>query len=204
MRPCLLIFVVLATPAVAARKLVELTPAKGLMLMKTWQARAENMNVLKTVPDGKTGKKLKVVSIATGEEATRRALCKEEFKLFSDRVLSLASADAGDYPQAKRQVIPELKIAGAPRGLGAKLFANLGEGASTLSIVEALDTEWNVLSLCVSPDARRLESIVEAEVSRSESNPFSRIVFLLSSLCRDLLPPRVLSPTVGRFARHAR
>jgi nitroreductase len=126
------------------------------------------MNTLKTVPDGKTGKKLKVVSAITlaGEgEASRRSLCKREFQMFKERALSLASADAGEYPQAKRQLIPQLKIAGADRGLNAKIFANLGEGASTLSIIEQLDTQWNVLSLCVSPDTRSLDSIVAAELA---------------------------------------
>ena len=99
----------LATPATATRKLIEIAPAKGLMLMKTWQARFQDMNVLKTVPDGKTGKKLKVVSAMAGEEAARRALCKSEFHKFQARALSLANADAGDYPQAQRQVLPELK-----------------------------------------------------------------------------------------------
>merc|ERR1719331_2781472 len=94
----------------------EMTPAKGLMLMKTWKARAETQNVLKTVPDGKTGKKLKVVStVGTSEEAARRAARKEQLELAIKSAFALADADAGDYPQAKRQLIPELKLAGAPR-----------------------------------------------------------------------------------------
>ena len=136
----------------ATRKLVEVTPAKGFMLMRTWQTRAETMNTMVTVPDGGTGKKLKVVSAVAGEEAGRRALCKQQFQLFRDRASSLATADAGDYPQAQRQVIPELKLGGVPRGLDAKIFANLGQGAATMSIVECAAQEWNILSLCVSPD----------------------------------------------------
>ena len=154
----------LPTPT-TARKLVEVAPAKAFMLMKTWQTRADNQNLLKTVPDGKTGKKLKVVSAVAGEEASRRALCKKQFQLFRERAFSLASADSGDYPEAQRQLISELKIAGAARGLNAKLFATVGQGASTLSIVEALDREWNVLSLCVSPDARELPGIIAAEAA---------------------------------------
>ena len=149
----------------AARRLVEVTPAKGLMLMRTWQTRADTMNVLKTVPDGKTGKKLKVVSAVEGEEAARRALCKQQFRLFQERAAALASADASDdYPEARRQIIPELKIGGVPRGANARLFATLGEGASTLSIVEC-GAQWNLLSLCVSPDAREIDAIVSAEVA---------------------------------------
>lgn len=154
-----------ASPPTSMRKLVEIAPAKGMMLMKTWQTRAESMNTLKTVPDGKTGQKLKVVSAVAGEEAGRRKLCKLQFQLFQARSLSLANADAGDYPQAKRQLIPELKLAGAPRGLNAKLFAAVGEGASTLSIVEVLEREWNVLSLCVAPDTRELPAILDAELA---------------------------------------
>ena len=115
------------------------------MLMKTWQVRAESMNVLKTVPDGKTGKKLKVVSALAGEEGARRALVKQEFQQFWDRATSLASA-------VKQH--------------DTKLFATLGEFASTLAIVEILDEEtWSILSLCVSPDAREHLSIVEAEIA---------------------------------------
>ena len=163
----------------STRRLVEVKPAKAGMLMRTWETRAESMNTLKTVPDGKTGKKLKVVSAITlaGEgEASRRSLCKREFQMFKERALSLASADAGEYPQAKRQLIPQLKIAGADRGLNAKIFANLGEGASTLSIIEQLDTQWNVLSLCVSPDTRSLDSIVAAELATIQELRTRRIV----------------------------
>ena len=149
----------------AARRLVEVTPAKGLMLMRTWQTRADTMNVLKTVPDGKTGKKLKVVSAVEGEEAARRALCKQQFRLFqSARRPWPVRTPPTTTRRRRRQIIPELKIGGVPRGANARLFATLGEGASTLSIVEC-GAQWNLLSLCVSPDAREIDAIVSAEVA---------------------------------------
>ena len=160
--------VVLAFPTISSTRMVEMTPTKGLMLMRTWQTRAENMNVLKTVPDGKKGTKLKVVSAVSGDEGSRRSRCKEQFSLFSQRVAALGSADAGEYPEAQRQLIPELNIGGKPRGPGAKVFASVGEGASTLSIVECNEALWSVLSLCVSPDARDIPSIVQAEAAALE------------------------------------
>ena len=148
------------------RRLVEVTPAKGAMLMKVWQGRAESMSMLKTVPDGKTGKKLKVISALAGEEAVRRKQCANGFQLFRDRALALADADSGDYPEALRQAAPALKIAGMPCGPNAKLFANLGTGPSTLSIVQCTPGEWwSIFSLCVSPDTRDISSIIEAEVA---------------------------------------
>jgi nitroreductase len=163
----------------SARRLVEVSPTKAGMLMKAWEMRADTMNTMKTVPDGKTGKKLKVVSAITlaGEgEASRRTLCRREFQSFKERALSLASADAGEYPEAKRQLIPQLKIAGSDRGLNAKCFANLREGASTLSMIEVLDTQWNMINLCVSPDTRTLDSIVAAEAATLDE---------LRELCAD-------------------
>ena len=170
------LFIGVAASATPTSRLIEVTPSMAGGLMKMWQTRADSMNVLKTVPDGKTGKKLKVVNAMEGEEAARRRLCKREFQTFTDRTLSLASADVTDSPEVERQTIPEFQIAGAARGPNAKTFANLGEGTSTLSIIEQLDTEWNILSLCVSPDTRSVDSIVAAEMATLDE---------LRDLCAD-------------------
>jgi len=135
-----------AKPAVAsvtssAPQLVEVSPAKGSMLVAAWQARAANANTLQTVPDGKTGTKLKVLAVS-GAERIRRANRKQQYERF--QACAAAVAGAGD--------------AGA-----AKLFATVGGCASTLCLVEVDEDEWSVKSLCVSPDARELPSVAEAE-----------------------------------------
>ena len=75
----------------------------------------------------------------------------------------LAAADKSDYPQAKRQLVDALNIAGAPRGQNTKVFASVGGGATTLALVEVLDRDWSVLSLCVNPDTGNVPAIIEAE-----------------------------------------
>jgi len=111
------------------------------MLVAAWQARAANANTLQTVPDGKTGTKLKVLAVS-GAERIRRANRKQQYERF--QACAAAVAGAGD--------------AGA-----AKLFATVGGCASTLCLVEVDEDEWSVKSLCVSPDARELPSVAEAE-----------------------------------------
>ena len=120
--------------ATTSRKLVDLPPAKGMLLMSTWQTRASNQNILTTVPDGR---KLKVVRTAEGEEAARRQLCKEQFRSFLDTQMS-----------------DDIKV-----------FATTGDGASTLALVETLAEQWSILSLCVTPEARSMAGIVEAEAA---------------------------------------
>ena len=80
----------------AARRLVEVTPAKGLMLMRTWQTRADTMNVLKTVPDGKTGKKLKVVSERVG--TIREQMDNREFESACETIGQALDVDPGNRP----------------------------------------------------------------------------------------------------------
>ena len=162
-----------STAASASRKLVELAPSKAVMLIKVWQGRETNANVMTTVPDGR---KLKVVRASAGEELTRRTRCKENFSSFLTCAFALAQADSSDYPQAKRRLIPTLEIAGSARGEHAKVFASAGAGAATLSLVETLEHQWSVLSLCVNPDERNLPSIVEAEQATLDA---------LRELCAD-------------------
>ena len=52
-------------------------------------------------------------------------------------------------------MIPSLKIAGAARGLNAKVFANLGDGAATLSLA-AVD--------CTALGRSTLARLVEEEI----------------------------------------
>ena len=80
----------------------------------------------------------------------------------------LAAADKSDYPEAKRQLVQALDVGGAPRGANTKVFASVGAGATTLSLVETLDAEWSVLSLCVSPDTREEADVAEAEEATLE------------------------------------
>eukprot|EP00966_Prymnesium_polylepis_P217109 5024589-Prymnesium_polylepis.1 len=117
----------------ASRKLVQVEPLKAMLLMRSWQTRTSDQNAVRTVPDGN---KLKAVRTLTGEELTRRGLCKKQFELFVQATSGLASADKSEYPQAKRQLVQGLKIAGAPRGVCSKVFASVGGGATTLSLVE--------------------------------------------------------------------
>ena len=139
--------------AAMTRKLVEVSPGKATLLMKAWQSRAAEQNVLKTVPDGKTGKKLKVVRVDTGEEAEQRAMRKQQLEAFQRAAQALASADAGEYPEARRQLIPELQLAGAKRGPNAKVFAAVGDGASTCS--DPVSTERPLARACSPCRARR-------------------------------------------------
>jgi len=133
-------------PAPATRKTVELNPLKAMILMKTWMASGKDQNMVKIVPDGKTGKKLKAVHTFTGDEATRRKLCKEQCEQFCEVMRTLAEGEA-EAPQAR--VFSSLAVSGG--------------GASTMSLVEALEEEWSVVHLCVSPIASDLERIAEAE-----------------------------------------
>ena len=149
------------------RSVVELPAFKAHMLIKSWAGRTENANLVRIVPDGK---KLKAVRALQGDEIERRKVCTKQFAMVSSATYSLAAADKSEYPSAKRQLIPELKIGGAPRGEKTKVFASLpgassGGGASTLSLVEARDKAWSILALCVSPDEKALPKIVEAEAA---------------------------------------
>jgi hypothetical protein len=153
--------------AMVARKFVELPPAKGMMLAKTWQALLKDADAFTIVPDGKSGKKLKAVPIQ-GDEVARRKLCRQQLQLLQEATQEMVAADLSDYPRAKRQLIETLRLGGAPRGANTKCFVSLpvnGSGATTLSLVETLDAHWSVLALCVRPDEKQLPGIVEAEAA---------------------------------------
>lgn len=122
-----------------------------------------DQNKVKTLPDGKGNGKLKVVRALTDQEVARRALCKQQFSTFLLATTGLAAADKSEYPQAKRQLVAALDLAGAPRGANTKVFASVGGGPTTLSLVEILERDWSVLSLCVNPDTRDVPAIIEAE-----------------------------------------
>uniref|UniRef100_A0A7S0LVA6 Nitroreductase domain-containing protein n=1 Tax=Coccolithus braarudii TaxID=221442 RepID=A0A7S0LVA6_9EUKA len=152
-----------ALAAASTRKLVETQPFKAMALMRTWQSRAADQNRVKTLPDGKGNGKLKVVRALSDEERMRRALCNEQFSTFLEATSGLAEADKSEYPQAKRQLVPALDIAGAARGRNTKVFASVGGGATTLALVEVLELDWSVLLLCVNPDVCKVPMIAEAE-----------------------------------------
>ena len=134
---------------VPSRKLVELTPLKGMQLMQRWQL-TEPRNQVTTMPDGK---KLKAVRALEGDELLRRKACKQQFDLFGAATRGLAEADKSADPEAQKRT---------------QVFASLpleGDAPSALALVEQGEREWSVLSLCVSPGERRLELIVEAEAA---------------------------------------
>lgn len=134
---------------VPSRKLVELTPLKGMQLMQQWQL-ADPRNQVTTMPDGK---KLKAVRALEGDELLRRKACKQQFDLFGAATRGLADADRSADPEAQTRT---------------QVFASLplqGDAPSALALVEQGEREWSVLSLCVSPGERRLELIVEAEAA---------------------------------------
>ena len=137
----------LGTPS---RKLVELTPLKGMLLMQRWQL-TDPRNLVTTMPDGN---KLKAVRALQGDELLRRNACKQQFDLFGAATSGLAEADKSADPEAERQ--------------RTQVFASLpleGGAPSTLALVEQGERDWSVLSLCVSPGERRLEVIIEAEAA---------------------------------------
>ena len=51
--------------ASAPRRLVDLTPLKGMLLMQRWQASTDARNLVTTIPDGN---KLKAVRALQGDE----------------------------------------------------------------------------------------------------------------------------------------
>ena len=198
-RTFLLRFILLLPPcalvgAMVARKLVELPPAKGMMLAKTWQANLKDADAFTIVPDGKTGKKLKAVPIQ-GDEVARRKLCRQQLQLLQEATQEMVAADLSDYPRAKRQLIETLRLGGARRGANTKCFVSLpvnGSGATTLSLVETLDTHWSVLALCVRPDEKQLPGVVEAEAATLNA---------LRGLCEsEGAALRVLSDAATSFA----
>ena len=133
-----------------SRKLVELTPLKGMLLMQRWQL-TDPRNLVTTMPDGN---KLKAVRALQGDELLRRNACKQQFDLFGAATSGLAEADKSADPEAEQQ--------------RTQVFASLpleGGAPSTLALVEQGERDWSVLSLCVSPGERRLEVIVEAEAA---------------------------------------
>ena len=145
MRLQLLVCAALAC-ATSTRSLVQLSPAKGCVLARQWQSSVENSNAVTIVPDGKTGKKLKAVRTFQGKELARRKLCKEQLDAFTAAAKALA---------AKQSDAESLKV-----------FVSLPPpgGATTLSLVETLTAEcWTVQSLCVKPDEKQMEAIIEAE-----------------------------------------
>ena len=151
--------------ASAPRRLVDLTPLKGMLLMQRWQASTDARNLVTTIPDGN---KLKAVRALQGDELLRRAACKQQFEVFGAATSGLIEADKSAYPQAQRQLVAALRIAGASRGERTQVFASLpleGGAPSTLALVELGERDWSVLSLCVSPGERRLEVIAEAEAA---------------------------------------
>ena len=153
-----------ASTLTPSRKLVELTPLKGMLLMQRWQL-TDLRNLVTTMPDGN---KLKAVRALQGDELLRRNACKQQFDLFGAATSGLAQADESADPEAERQLVAALRVAGAARGERTQVFASLpleGGAPSTLALVEQGERDWSVLSLCVSPGERRLEAIVEAEAA---------------------------------------
>ena len=153
-----------ASALAPSRKLVELTPLKGMQLMQRWQL-TDPRNLVTTMPDGK---KLKAVRALQGDELLRRTACKQQFDLFGAATSGLAEADKSADPEAERQLIAALRVAGAARGERTQVFASLpleGGAPSTLALVEQGERDWSVLSLCVSPGEQRLDVIVEAEAA---------------------------------------
>lgn len=149
-----------------ARKLVDVAPIKAMALMRVWQSKIADQNKVTTVPeDGENGQKLKVVRAWTPEEVDRRALCKKDSDVFVRATMGLAEADKSDQPEAKRQLVKALELGGAARGVGTKVFASVGGGATSLSLVEALPESWQILSLCINPEAREVPAIVDAEAA---------------------------------------
>ena len=108
------------TVDLASRKFVDLAPLKGAMLMKTWQAKMNDAQ-MSVAPDGKTGQKLKVVRTFDGDELHRRALCRQQMKLFYSAAVGLAETS----DPAARSQIDALHIGGAPRGEHATVFLSL-------------------------------------------------------------------------------
>jgi len=145
---------------VAPRKVTEILPLKSAMLMKSWQGMlAEVDQKVGVVPElGSTSVGVK----RFGPELERRTFCKRQFERFYESAYGLAIADKSQYPAAKRELLESLHIGGSKRGPDCAVFASLTSPASMV-IVERLDSQWNVLALCLNPSERKMETIVEAE-----------------------------------------
>ena len=144
------------------RQLVEITPPKASALLKMWQSQSAD-KLVSIEADPKNPKKF--MAVPTAGPGLRRAKWRSHADFFAAACAGLMVADQGDNPQARRQQIDCLHIAGFPRGEGATVYASLGGGTSTLTLVERSKKYFSVLALCVKPDEKQLGKIVEAEAA---------------------------------------
>ena len=141
----------------------EMNPLKAAMLVRSWGGLLSEVDQkVGVVPElGSTSVGVK----RFGPELARRVLCKTQFDRFYEATFALATADKSSSPEAKRELIRALDIAGMKRGPLCAVYASLAAPA-TMSLVERRpDDIWSVLALTMNPTERNMETIVAAEAA---------------------------------------